>query len=75
MSKYASKRVGPWSLTPAEADTIRLVAHGLSLREIAELKHRSARTTEAHGTKAKDKMEVKTLARAAVLFDRWEAGR
>lgn len=75
MSNYTTKRVGPWGLTPAEADTIRLVAQGMRLCEIAELKQLSDRTTESHGMKVRTKMEVKTLARAAVLFDRWEAGR
>jgi DNA-binding CsgD family transcriptional regulator len=75
MSKYLSKRVGPWGLTPTEADTIRLLASGLKLTEISTLKSRSTRTTESHGTKVKEKMGVGTLVRAAVLFDRWETGR
>lgn len=75
MSKYASRRVGPWGLTRAEAETIKLVAEGLRLSEIAEVKGRSSRTTESHATSARSKMAVQTLAHAAVLYDRWASSQ
>jgi DNA-binding CsgD family transcriptional regulator len=74
MSKYLTRRVGPWGLTPTEADTIRMLASGLKLTEISAIRSRSTRTTESHGTKAKEKMGAETLVRAAVLFALWEAG-
>jgi DNA-binding CsgD family transcriptional regulator len=58
------------SLTPAERSVARLVAEGLSNKAIATRLHTSAKTVEAHLTRAYRKVGVRRRAELAVLVAR-----
>lgn len=65
----------PWGLTAAQLQVVKRISKGATAREIAESLNISPRTIESHTAAAKAKMQAKTLAQAAVLFDRWEFAR
>lgn len=75
MSEAQTRRADPWGLTDAEAEVIDWLVLGKTLRDIAAIKGRSARTIECHANRAKDKTGSATLAEMAVMFDRWRGGR
>lgn len=63
-----ANRIG--KLSPREFDIFRLLAQGLSSRDIAEKLHLSYKTVCNHSTNIKDKLEVKNIAELTLLANR-----
>ena len=61
------------SLSDREFEVFQLMGQGLSARQIAERLHLSGKTIDAHRSKIKDKLKMKTSAELIAFAARWNA--
>jgi DNA-binding CsgD family transcriptional regulator len=60
----------PWSLSPSEAEIMRLTIGGMCVKEVAAQLHISHKTVESHLSRVREKMGTRTRLQAFLAWDR-----